>query len=132
MDNLTKAQRKKNMQNIRSNNTAPERLIMQELRRRRIYFAHHVKSLTGKPDIVFRRKKIVVFIDSDFWHGHPARYIKPKSNRKYWLAKIRRNKERDAEVNTILKKSGWKVIRIWEADIKRSIERCVKKVLRQI
>jgi len=132
MDNLTKAQRKKNMQNIRSKNTAPERLIMRELRRRRIYFAHHVTSITGKPDIVFRRKKIAVFIDSDFWHGHPARYIKPKSNRKYWRAKISRNKERDEEVNRLLKKSGWKVIRIWEADIKRNTARCVLKILRTI
>ena len=132
MDNLTKAQRKKNMQNIRSKNTAPERFIMRELRRRRIYFAHHVTSITGKPDIVFRRKKIAVFIDSDFWHGHPARYIKPKSNRKYWRAKISRNKERDEEVNRLLKKSGWKVIRIWEADIKRNTARCVLKILRTI
>ena len=132
MDNLTKAQRKKNMQNIRSKNTAPERLIMRELRRRRTYFAHHVTSITGKPDIVFRRKKIAVFIDSDFWHGHPARYIKPKSNRKYWRAKISRNKERDEEVNRLLKKSGWKVIRIWEADIKRNTARCVLKILRTI
>ena len=132
MDNLTKAQRKKNMQNIRLKNTAPERLIMRELRRRRIYFAHHVTSITGKPDIVFRRKKIAVFIDSDFWHGHPARYVKPKSNRKYWRAKISRNKKRDVEVNRILKKAEWKIIRLWEYDVKKNLNICIRKILNKL
>src|SRR3990167_8656976 len=80
MDNLTKEQRRKNMQNIRSVGTNPERLIMRELRRRKIYFASHAESITGKPDIVFRRKRIAVFIDSDFWHGHPKRCIMPQKN----------------------------------------------------
>lgn len=129
MDNLTKEQRRKNMQNIRSAGTKPERLMMHELKRRKIYFASHTESITGKPDIVFRRKKIAVFIDSDFWHGHPKRCIMPKSNRSYWDAKILRNRMRDKAVNKELKAAGWKVLRLWEYDVKKNFQRCVSKIL---
>lgn len=132
MDNLTKKQRRKNMQNIRSSDTKAELLVTRELRERKIYFARNVKSIFGKPDIVFRRKKTVVFIDSDFWHVHPARFIMPKSNKRYWKEKIRRNKERDKEVNKKLKGAGWKVIRIWEYDVKRNIDKCIKKIVKAV
>lgn len=132
MDNLTRAQRRKNMQNIRSTGTAPETLIMRALRRKNIYFAKNVKSIIGKPDIVFRRKKVVVFIDSDFWHVHSRRFIMPQSNKRYWKEKIRRNKKRDSEVNKKLRKSGWKVIRIWEYDVKRNADKCIKKILKAV
>lgn len=129
MDNLTKEQRRKNMQNIRSKGTSPERAVMRELRKMNIYFAKHVDSITGKPDIVFRKKKVAVFIDSDFWHGHPSRYIKPKTNIIYWRQKVQRNKQRDKEVNRILKNSGWKAVRLWEKDIKNNLFTSIKKIL---
>lgn len=130
MDNLTKEQRRKNMQNIRSAGTKPERLIMYELKRRKIYFARHTESITGTPDIVFRRKRIAVFIDSDFWHGHPTRCIMPQTNIEYWNSKIARNRKRDKEVNRILKKEGWVVIRLWEYDVKNRFDRCVQTILK--
>jgi DNA mismatch endonuclease (patch repair protein) len=105
---------------------------MYALRRKNIYFAKNVKSIFGKPDIVFRCKKTVVFIDSDFWHMHPERFIMPKDNRIYWKDKIRRNKERDKEVNKKLKKAGWKIIRIWEYDVKHGIDKCIKKILKAV
>lgn len=132
MDNLTKKQRRKNMQNIRSADTTPERIIFRELRNQKIYFAHHVKSILGKPDIVFRRKKIIVFIDSDFWHGHTTRGTMPKSNKKYWREKIQRNRYRDKEVNKTLRREGWKVIRIWEHDVKKNLNRCINRILNAI
>lgn len=132
MDNLTKEQRKKNMRNIKSINTIPERAIMRILKQRKIYFAKHVNTLPGKPDIVFRRKGVAVFIDSDFWHGHKKRFVMPKSNRKYWRTKIERNKERDKIVNRQLKKVGWNVIRLWEYDVKRNIDKCINKILESI
>ena len=132
MDNLTKEQRRKNMQNIRSIDTAPEKIVMRELKKRRIYFATHVSSITGKPDIVFRKIKTVVFIDSDFWHGHPKRFIKPKTNIKYWREKIKRNKERDKEVGRKLKKNGWAVLRFWEYDIKKRPDQIINKILEAI
>lgn len=132
MDNLTKEQRRKNMQHIRSIGTAPERAIMKELIRKRIYFAANVNKIIGKPDIVFRRKKIVVFIDSDFWHGHPKRCIMPKTNPDYWSKKIDGNRKRDKLVNTELRKNGWKVIRLWEYDIKHNFEKSFQKILNTI
>lgn len=132
MDNLTEEQRRKNMQNIRSAGTAAERKIMHELRRRKIYFAKYVTKLTGKPDIVFRRKRVVIFIDSDFWHGHPTRCIKPKTNPEYWQNKIAGNRERDKQVNKELRRNGWKVIRIWEYNIKHNINRCLRIILNAV
>lgn len=129
MDNLTPEQRRKNMQNIRSEGTKPEALIAKELKKYRIYFAKNVKAITGKPDIVFRRKRVVVFIDSDFWHGHPNRCIMPKSNCEYWNQKIERNKQRDKMVNRELKKEGWTVIRLWEKNIKQNLTKSLKKII---
>lgn len=120
------------MQHIRSKDTIPERKIMRELRKRKIYFSDHVKSIIGKPDIVFRRKKVIVFIDSDFWHGHPKRFIMPVTNYEYWSGKIARNKERDKQITKELRSSGWKVIRLWEYDIKHSFEKSIKIILRAL
>jgi len=132
MDNLTKEQRRKNMQHIRSTGTAPERAIMEALRKQKIYFSVYVAKITGKPDIVFRRKKVAIFIDSDFWHGHSKRCIMPKTNPDYWAKKIEGNRKRDKLVNTELKKSGWIVVRLWEYDIKHNFERSFQKVLNAI
>jgi DNA mismatch endonuclease (patch repair protein) len=132
MDNLTREQRHKNMQNIRSVNTAPERLVAKEFRKRKIYFSQHSKTLIGKPDFIFRKKRVVVFVDSDFWHGHSKRLIMPKSNLEYWAKKIKRNRARDKVVNSALKKSGWKVLRFWEHDIKNNLNRNLTKVLKAI
>ena len=117
MDNLTKEQRSKNMRSIRSTNTLPEKILMNELRRKHIYFAKHVKKIFGTPDIVFRRKRIVVFIDSDFWHGNMKRFVLPTSNISYWKKKIESNKIRDKQVNYKLKNDGWTILRFWEYDV---------------
>ncbi|RJP53692.1 MAG: very short patch repair endonuclease [Anaerolineaceae bacterium] len=132
MDNLTKEQRRKNMQHIRSTGTLPERMIMAELRRLNIYFASNVSAIEGKPDIVFRRKKVLVFIDSDFWHGHPTRCKMPKSNVTYWKKKIARNSNRDRQVTLSLRQKGWKVIRLWEYDITHGFAKSIKRILNAI
>jgi DNA mismatch endonuclease (patch repair protein) len=129
MDNLTVEQRRRNMQNIRSTDTKVELLVFRELRRLKIYCARNVKSIVGKPDFVFRRKKVVVFIDSDFWHGHSKRCIMPKSNCEYWNQKIQRNRIRDKEVNKRLREEGWKVIRIWEYNLKISFKAEFNRIL---
>lgn len=129
MDNLTKEQRRKNMQHIHSKGTLPERMIMNELKRLKIYFASNVSTIEGKPDIVFRRKKVVIFIDSDFWHGHPTRCKMPKSNIEYWEKKINKNKLRDKEVTLTLRRRGWKVIRLWEYDITHSFPKSFHRIL---
>ena len=117
------------MQNIRSTGTIAENLVMNELKNRKIYFAKYVKKIIGNPDIVFRRKKVIVFIDSDFWHVHPERFIMPKTNAAYWMSKIERNKNRDQQVNDELKNQGWYVIRLWEYDIKHDLENCINTII---
>jgi DNA mismatch endonuclease (patch repair protein) len=129
MDNLTPAQRKKNMQHICSAGTGPERLVAKALSRKKIYFARNVKTIMGTPDIVFRKKKLAVFIDSCFWHACPYHFRPPKSNKKYWGPKIIRNKERDKEVNKWYRKNGWKVFRFWEHAINNDLDSVVKKVI---
>jgi len=117
------------MRNIRSKGTRPELKVARELKRRRIYFSSHSKTVPGKPDIIFRRKKIAVFIDSDFWHGNPGYFKMPKSNTRYWKAKIEGNRCRDRQVNAVLRKSGWKIIRIWEHNLNNNLSRSVLRII---
>lgn len=132
MDVLTPEQRRKNMQNIRSKHTKPELILASELKKRKIYFSQHSSKIFGKPDFIFRRKKVVVFVDSDFWHAHPKRFQLPKSNIEFWKNKIEGNVRRDKLVNKTLKKEGWKVIRIWEYDLRKNPEKYINKILKSL
>ncbi len=107
------------MQNIRSKNTAPENLMAARLKAKGIHFLRHDSSLPGTPDFVLPRKKIVIFVDSDFWHGRPGHFKLPKTNRKYWKEKIEGNRRRDERVRRKLRRMGWSVRRMWESDLKR-------------
>ncbi|MGA7193765.1 MAG: DNA mismatch endonuclease Vsr [Anaerolineales bacterium] len=71
----------------------------------------------GKPDFVFPKRKIALFVDGCFWHGCPKHSSAPKSNRRFWMKKLKANKERDKFVNRELRKSGWKVVRVWEHEL---------------
>ena len=102
---------------------------MRALRRKRIYFAKYASKLPGKPDVVFRRKRLVVFIDSDFWHGHPRRGAKPKTNRGYWKRKIETNKKRDRLVRLELRRQGWRVLRLWEFDVKHHLDHELARII---
>ena len=77
--------------------------------------------LTGNPDFIFSRKKVAVFVDGCFWHGCPKCYRRPASNRKYWDSKVARNKTRDKQVNRDLRNDGWRVVRIWEHELRKPV-----------
>lgn len=77
--------------------------------------------LFGKPDFVFPKKRLAIFVDGCFWHGHDCRNTKPADNADYWRSKIARNKKRDELVSSTLKEKGWRVIRIWECQIKKNL-----------
>jgi len=104
-------------------------MVMKALHKQKVYFAKHVRKIHGTPDIVFRRKKVVVFIDSDFWHCNPEKFQMPKKNSEYWVPKLRKNVERDLSVNEILKSAGWTVLRLWESEIKRDLAGSVYRIL---
>jgi DNA mismatch endonuclease (patch repair protein) len=85
--------------------------------------------ITGKPDFVFRSRKLAIFVDGDFWHGNPDALRIPKSRVDFWRAKIQKNRERDAVVTAELERRGWRVIRIWESALRKSPEACLARVV---
>ena len=109
----------------RSRDTQHEVLLRRELWRRGLRFRKNLRSLPGKPDIVFLGPRVAVFCDGDFWHGRNWPALKEKlehgSNAGYWPAKIASNVERDRQNTSLLEKDGWCVVRIWETDIKRDL-----------
>lgn len=112
--------RKEVMKLVRSKNSKAEIMVFRYLRKEGIYFQKHYKKAPGKPDVALPRKKVAIFIDSDFWHGRDkARRLKDRGENDYWVLKISRNVERDNEQRQELEKAGWKILRIWESDLKR-------------
>ena len=132
MDNLTKEQRRKNMQNIKSKNTKIEVILRKALWKKGFRYRKNDIRLPGKPDIVMPKYKIVIFCDSEFFHGkdwHTLKIrLKNSNNAEYWIKKISRNRERDDEINKRLSFEGWTVLRFWGEDIKKHTDECVKVV----
>lgn len=128
MDNLTKEQRRKNMQAIKSKSKL-EDLVTKELWKRGIRFRKNVKELFGKPDIAIKKYKVVIFIDSCFWHVCPIHGNVPKSNEAYWGTKLEKNQKRDIEVTKYYIENGWRILRIWEHEIKEDINSVLDKVV---
>lgn len=112
------------MSKIKSKNTKIELQFKKLIRG--LKFVYQPK-IFGKPDFASKKLKIAIFIDSCFWHKCPRHFRMPSSNKSYWKSKMNRNLKRANEVNKKLKKEGWKVIRIWEHNIKESNKRILKK-----
>jgi len=120
------------MSAVRSKDSKIELAFRKVLWKAGYRYRKNANSYLGKPDVILKKHKTVVFIDSCFWHGCLYHCRLPHSNRAYWNAKIRRNKERDKEVTAYYKKTGWTVMRFWEHNIQNDIENCVKKIVRSI
>lgn len=116
------------MQSIRATDTKMETQFRSELYRRGLRYRTNYAQLVGKPDIVFVSRKVVIFLDSCFWHQCPLHANMPKVNRRYWIPKFTRNKRRDLEVNAELRKEGWYVIRFWEHQLKNNLDKCIQRV----
>jgi DNA mismatch endonuclease (patch repair protein) len=109
------------MSQIKGRDTKPELLLRRALWR--LGLRYRVRSrVIGKPDLVFGSARIAVFVDGCQWHSCPVHFVRPKSNVEFWDRKFRRNRERDAEVNTALKAQGWTVLRFWEHQIEADHE----------
>lgn len=115
-----------NMSRIHSKDTSIEILLRKELWKRGLRYRKNDSTVTGKPDIVFKKRRIVVFCDSEFWHGYDWEKRKHaiKSNREYWIPKIERNIKRDLFVNSVLREQGWIVLRFWGKEIRTSLIAC--------
>ena len=125
-DIVSKKKRSEIMSAIRNKDTKIEIAFRKALWKQGFRYSKNSAKYFGKPDLALKKYKMVIFIDSCFWHGCKKHCRIPATNKKYWANKINRNKERDKEVNKIYKKSGWKIIRIWEHDLKNNLEKIVK------
>jgi len=123
MDNHTKEVRSYNMSQIRSKDNKPEEIVRKYLFSKGFRYRKNVKTLPGCPDIVLPKYKTVVFINGCFWHMHDGcpKFVWPKSNEEYWSKKLLRNKKRDEESRSSLEELGWKVIIVWECELKKAI-----------
>jgi DNA mismatch endonuclease (patch repair protein) len=132
MDNLTKEQRRKNMQRIKSKDTKIELILRKALWKKGIRYRKNYTLLEGKPDIVITKYKIVVFCDSEFFHGFEWNKLKEKlessNNSQFWIEKIERNRKRDKALNEQLTSEGWIVLRFWGKDIIKNTDECVRKI----
>lgn len=131
MDKLAREQRKKNMQAVKSSGSDIEKMLAIELWTLGYRYRKNNPSVFGKPDLPFKRFKLAIFVDGEFWHGKNWKNRKHdhKSNQEFWYKKIERNIQRDKEVNRQLLKEGWKVLRFWGEDIKNNLRSCTEKVL---
>lgn len=135
MDNHDKATRSYNMSQIRSKNTKPEETVRKFLFSSGLRYRKNDKRYPGKPDIVLPKYKTVIFVNGCFWHGHKGckYYVTPKTNTDYWLPKIQRNILRDDENKRVLEQQGWKVIVVWECQLKgankvETLENLIKNI----
>jgi DNA mismatch endonuclease (patch repair protein) len=120
------------MRRITGKNTTPELIVRRLLFQHGFRYRLHRAELPGKPDIVFVSWRKVIFVHGCFWHAHSCRVAhKPRTNEGYWSPKLRRNQERDTRHLTALKAAGWKVLTIWECELKevRSVERKLLRFL---
>lgn len=126
-DIFSKKKRSYIMSRVKSENTSIEILAKKLMRENNIAGFGSGKGVFGKPDFVFKDKKIAIFIDGSFWHGRGFNKLKNKLP-KFWSEKIYRNIKRDRKVNSKLKKEGWKILRIWDYKLKKCPEKYIKKI----
>jgi DNA mismatch endonuclease (patch repair protein) len=134
MDNLTSIQRSKIMRTIRSTNTKDEVRLAKALWHLGYRYRKNNRKVFGTPDLTFKKLKIAIFVDSEFFHGKDWETQKNrfKSNQEFWQKKIERNIQRDIEVNKYLMEQGWTVIRFWSSEIKNNLDDCIAKIQTEI
>lgn len=116
------------MSHVRGKNTSVEKIVFKYLNRKGIYFQKHYKRAPGSPDIAIPKKKLCVFIDGDFWHGRRIKQTYRKLTA-FWKDKILTNIKRDKRNKHKLRILGWKVMRVWESDLKKNTEKTLEKVV---
>ena len=129
-DVFNKEKRSEIMRLVKSkNNKSTELRLIEYFNQNNIKGWRRNYKIKGKPDFVFCIKRLAVFCDGCFWHGHNCRNIKPKNNKEYWEKKIEKNIKRDKEISKYLENLGWKVLRVWECELKRKNKSLLDKKL---
>lgn len=136
MDRLTKEQRHRNMSNIKNKDTSIEIKLRKALWEKGYRYRKNYNKLPGKPDIVLTKYKIVIFCDSEFFHGKDWEKLKLQlekgKNSEFWINKISKNIERDEKIEKELEFMGWTVIRFWGKDINKNVDECIKVIEEKI
>ena len=135
MDNRTKEARSRNMSHIPSKNTKPEETVRKYLFAKGFRYRKNVSKLPGKPDIVLPKYKTVIFVNGCFWHGHQGckYFVPPKTNTDFWNAKFKYNQERDERNYQKLRDIGWRVLIVWECEIRHGdTDKRLKQLIEEI
>ena len=134
MDVHTPQQRSKNMRAIKATATKDEVRLAKALWHLGYRYRKNNKSVFGKPDLTFKKYKVAIFVDSEFFHGKDweIQKFRIKTNQEFWHKKIGRNIERDQEVNQYLTNNGWKVLRFWSKDVKKNLQECINAIIKSI
>ena len=132
MDKLNKEQRGKLMASVRGSNTGIERKLRSSLWSAGIKGYRVNFKMRGTPDIYFPKSRLAIFVDGCFWHKCPKCYTKPKTNVAYWEKKVEENVKRDREVSSYLRKGGYKVIRIWEHEIRNAMDSVISRIAAEL
>ncbi|MEC9492170.1 very short patch repair endonuclease [Flexistipes sp.] len=124
LDKISKEKRSENMKKIKSKNTEPELLARKALWKMGYRYRLHYKELPGNPDIVLTKQKTAIFVHGCFWHRHEGciNASRPKSNSEYWENKIKSNLDRDKRNQSLLREMGWRVLVVWECQLKKDID----------
>ncbi len=128
MDTVSKKKRSEIMSRIKSRDSKIEILFRKELWKHGFRYRKNSGKFFGKPDIVLKKHKTVIFIDSCFWHGCKKHCRIPTIHKKYWIAKVTSNVARDKEVSKYYRVKDWKIFRIWEHDINKNSAKTVEKI----
>ena len=133
-DIFPRAKRSVIMSKISGKETKPEVMVRKYLFAKGFRYRKNVKDLPGKPDIVLSKYKTLIFVNGCFWHGHEnCKYFRlPKTRTEWWKEKINRNKQKDTEQKAALENLGWKVMTVWECEIKKDKEQCLNNILETI
>lgn len=133
VDIMSREKRSRLMAQVRrQGNKSTELRLIALMRVARISGWRRGIKLPGRPDFVFLRERVAVFVDGDFWHGHPKNYTAPASNSVFWALKVRDNKRRDRKVDRQLKERGWRVLRIWESSLQKRPDLVRTRLLRAL
>lgn len=126
------ATRSRVMRQVKSKNTKPEMLLRRTLWRLGVRgYRIHRRDIAGMPDLAFVGRRVAVFVDGAWWHGHPDKWWKGRSG-DYWDRKVARNMERDRQADTILSEQGWTVVRVWDFEVLRDPEEAARRVVKAL
>jgi DNA mismatch endonuclease (patch repair protein) len=133
-DRVTKEKRSEMMASVRSkgNKTTEGRIVDLFRKNKIVGWRRHNKKLPGTPDFSFQKEKVAIYVDGCFWHGCDKCYVAPKSNEEFWKKKIETNMKRDRANRLLVRRMGWKHVRIWEHEIRKNPERIMIKVRKSL